>query len=84
MTILLLITISVHIHIYMYMTFDTFYISSFLVVPSVDQMNINKLLTICISLHSYNYQIASIFGSRTKIQVGPANAPKLIAFQSAT
>ena len=68
----------------MYMTFDSFYISRYLVVPSADYLNMNKLLTICISLYSYNYQIASIFGSSTKIQVGPANAPKLIVFQSAT
>jgi len=69
----------------MYTIFDSFYVSRFLVVPSVDHLNMNKLLTtICVSWYSYNYQVASIFGSSTKIQVGPAHAPKSIVFKSAT
>jgi len=37
----LFITLSAHIHMNMYMTFDIFYISRSLVVPSVDHLNIN-------------------------------------------
>jgi len=39
------ITATAHIHTYMYKTIDFFHISKFLVVPSVDHLNMNKLLT---------------------------------------
>jgi hypothetical protein len=41
----LFITVSAHVYMYVYVTFDIFYISRSLVVPSVDHLNMNKLLT---------------------------------------
>jgi hypothetical protein len=42
----LFISVSARIHMYMYMTFEFFCISRSFVVPSVDHLNMNKLLTL--------------------------------------
>jgi len=52
------VNVFTHTHTYMYMIFDTFYISRFIVLPSVDHLNVNKLLTTDYSFIHFIFHIS--------------------------